>query len=150
MLNANVNNNSNNLNTNLNNNTVNTNNSSASPEKSNNSKKEYNYTHNNLSKFINNPNPSSSINSSISLNNNINKMQNANQGFMPALDDMTLGDNDYQQNEKSVKNENALSIGKSIEKSYEPTSSASQTQKFPSDMSSYTNKFLTISKNLSK
>jgi len=114
------------------------NNNSVSPEKHNN-KKEYNNANSNyLSKYLNNP----------STSNNTNKnVQNTNQPLAGTLEEI-ISENNHNYADKTNKNANAAANIKRVEISIEPNSSASHNQKFPSDNSAYSNKFLT--KNLTK
>ncbi len=128
---------------------------------------------NTLNDDINNPNNnnfrknSNNINSNINidspeklnkdgfLNSNLNKFLNnsscnksdRNTAFVPTLDDILFNDND-QINQKNLKSDNFSNLREG--KYYEPNSLISHNQKFPTDMSTYSHKFLSVSKNLSK
>jgi len=104
-----------------------------SPQKN----KRENYTNSNLAKFLNNAS---------SNNNNDDK---GNHAFLPTLDDILNNDNNQQNSERNSKLDNASNL-RSVDKSYEPSSLMSHNQKFPTDMSTYSHKFLSVSKNLSK
>lgn len=113
-----------------------------SPEKTNN-KKEYSYTNNNLSKFINYP-------SSKNLNNHA-LLQNINQPITPNLDHLISYD-EFKETQKLNKNLNVSANMKSYEKGTELNSASNNNNNnnFPSDLGGYSNKFLSVSNNLIK
>lgn len=79
-------------------------------------------------------------------NNNIN-----NQAFLPTLDDiLNENENNNIYMDRNSKVDSASNL-RSVDKSYEPNSLMSQNQqKFPTDMSSTSQKFFSVSKNMSK